>query len=195
MRTGLFFGTFNPVHRGHEALVESFLNSECIEDLWVILTPNPPHKHISSLASFQDRWNMLELAFGGRSDLKLSDVEQRMNPPNYTLKTLSFLTTSFPDHDFMLCIGSDTLQDLPKWYEFEKISQKAKLLVAERPDTDTSIPTELGSFDVHFCEHEKVNISSTGIRKLLMESGELLSDHLHPEVEAYIRRRGLYKKE
>ncbi len=193
MRTGLFFGTFNPVHRGHEALVQSFLSSGLIDDIWVILTPNPPHKNIAALAPFEDRWNMLQLAFKEKDELKITDVEQRIPSPHYTFKTLSFLKNSYPNQVFLLCIGGDTLQQLSSWYEYEKISHKAELLVAERPDSPNFTPPELNGFRVHFCEHNPVAISSTHIRKALMAGNMPGSGELHPEVLQYIQDKDLYR--
>ncbi len=192
MGTGLFFGTFNPVHRGHEAMVSSFMASEQIDDLWIILTPTPPHKHISTIAPFSDRWNMLELVFANRKGLFLSDIELRLPSPHYTIRTLNFLSNSYPDKSFYLCIGGDTLQSLSTWYEFEKIPHKTSLLVAERPGVPLTRPDELKSFSIHFCEHKKVDVSSSGIRKELSAGRDPGPDLLHPSVLEYIHRHGLY---
>ncbi|MDG5765909.1 nicotinate (nicotinamide) nucleotide adenylyltransferase [Balneolales bacterium ANBcel1] len=195
MVTGLFFGTFNPVHRGHEALVHSFLHSNHLDDLWIIVTPSPPHKHVASLAPFEHRWNMLQLVFGTRSEVSLSDVEQRITPPHYTLKTLSYLKASYPDRSLILCIGGDSLQDLPNWFDYRSIGQKAELLVAERPGVSLDVPDELSAFSVHFCEHDPVEVSSTDIRERMASGHEESARDLHPEVAAYIKKHGLYREE
>ncbi|TVQ72190.1 MAG: nicotinate (nicotinamide) nucleotide adenylyltransferase [Balneolaceae bacterium] len=192
MGTGLFLGSFNPVHRGHEKMVSSFLNSELIDDLWIILTPTPPHKHISELASFTDRWNMLELVFANRDTVHLSDVEQRIPSPHYTFRTLAYLKSCYPDKSFYLCIGGDTLQTLSSWYDYEKIAHKTELLVAERPGVPLTRPSELEPFTVHYCEHEAIAVSSTDIRKKLADGKMPGPDELHPAVVEYIRSEGLY---
>ncbi len=192
MGTGLFFGTFNPVHRGHEELVSSFLASEWVDDLWIILTPSPPHKHMVDIAPFADRWNMLEKVFADRKGVRLSDIEQRISSPHYTVRTLTFLRNSYPDRSFYLCIGSDTLQTLPTWYEFEKIAHKIELIVAKRPGISTSKPPEPGDFTVHYCEHREKDISSTSIRKALSEGHAPGPDILNPAVLNYIQQEGLY---
>ncbi len=192
MGTGLFFGTFNPVHRGHEEMVTSFIASEWIDDVWIILTPSPPHKQLVELAPFTDRWNMLELAFQDRQDVQLSDVEFWIPSPHYTIRTLGYLNSSYPDRSFYLCMGGDTLQTLHTWYEFEKISHKTELIVAERPGISLEKPSELGSFTVHYCEHNARDISSTEIRRTLMEGHFPDPDILNPAVLKYIRDKGLY---
>ncbi|MEX0681245.1 MAG: nicotinate (nicotinamide) nucleotide adenylyltransferase [Balneolales bacterium] len=192
MSTGLFFGTFNPVHRGHEALASSFLSSGVLEELWVILTPSPPHKHVPTLAPFDDRWNMLKLVFSGYPKLHLSDIEQRIPSPHYTVKTITFLKNSYPDRHFYLCIGADTLQTMASWYEVEKMVSKVELLVAGRPGSSVAVPSEMQPFVVHQCKHEETDISSTQIRKSISEGREPGQNMLHPEVRHYIREHRLY---
>ena len=193
MGTGLFLGTFNPVHRGHEALVDSFLKSKRIDDLWVVLTPEPPHKDNRIIASFEDRWNMLEIAFMNRCKLKLSDVEKNLSSPHYTFRTLEFFKKKHPDRSFYLCIGGDTLRTLSTWYLYEKIAPKAALLVARRPGFSVDLPEELRSFSVHFCDHQMVDISSTAVRQDILEGRFPGEEIMHPGVLNYIRKRGLYK--
>lgn len=193
MNIGLFFGTFNPVHRGHEALVSSFLSSGVIDEIWIVVTPNPPHKNVSKLAPFQNRWDMLKLAFQEQPNLKLSDLEKHIPPPHYTWKTLSCLKERNPGSVFYLCIGTDTLQTLSTWAEYQNIARYAGLLVAERPNVSSEIPSELDSFNVQFCKHNKTDISSTQIRRAIV-SGEIPGiDQLHPEVISYIRHNRLYQ--
>lgn len=192
MATGLFFGTFNPVHRGHEAMASSFLSSESIEELWVILTPTPPHKKNLSIAPFRHRWNMLQLAMSGRPRVQLSDFELQISSPHYTFKTISLLTERYREHDFALCIGSDTLQTLTTWYEYSQLSDYVALLVAARPGVPTDVPQELSGFTVRYCDHEMVDVSSTEIRQELASGYIPGSDKIHPDVARYIRDNKLY---
>jgi len=144
------------------------------------------------LASFADRWNMLELVFSESGGVHLSDIEQRLPSPHYTVQTLTYLRGSYPDRSFYLCIGGDTLQTLSTWFEFERMSQKSELLVAERPGIPLSRPTELEMFAIHYCEHQPLAVSSTDIRLKLAAGIEPGPEELDPAVLEYIRREGLY---
>ncbi len=170
----------------------SFLASGLVDDLWIILTPSPPHKHIAELAPFSDRWNMLELAFSGMDTVHLSDIEQRLPSPHYTIRTLTFFKNSYPDRTFYLCIGGDTLQTLSTWFEYEKIAHKSELLVAERPGIPTDIPDELSEFTVHYCDHRPLRVSSTEIRRKLTDGTAPAPGELRPEVLKYVRDNALY---
>ena len=62
MNIGLFFGSFNPVHLGHIKGVSKILNEDIFDQLWIILSPQSPHK-TQDLAKKNFRLKMLELAF------------------------------------------------------------------------------------------------------------------------------------
>ncbi len=193
MRTGLFFGTFNPIHRGHEALAASFLSSCRIDELWIVLTPFPPHKETSELAALEDRRAMLNLVFGGQTGVHIAVPEKDLPPPHYTVNTLNHVARKSPDRQFVLCIGGDTLQTIPGWYRFGDIVDLAELLVAERPGASRIVPVELELFTIHFCEHKAVDISSSNIRRVIAGGGNPPESHLHPAVENFIRENRLYR--
>ncbi len=193
MATGLFFGTFNPFHRGHEAMVYSFLSSGTISELWIVPTPSPPHKDQAEIAPFRDRWNMVELAVSGIKGVRLSDIERHISAPHYTLKTIAALAGRYPDHGFVLCIGSDTLQTMPSWYKYKKISGYISLLVAARPGIPKDPPEALDEFTIHYCKHDMVDVSSTEIRNEIAEGNIPGSGMISPEIAAYIRNNNLYR--
>ncbi|MDI6402339.1 nicotinate (nicotinamide) nucleotide adenylyltransferase [Balneolaceae bacterium ANBcel3] len=192
MQKGLFFGTFNPVHRGHESLADSFLTFGQLDELWIIPTPSPPHKSIHDLASFEHRWNMLQIAFKGREDLKLCAVEKEIPAPHYTLKTLDYISGKNPGKELLLCIGADTLQTLSSWYQYKEIAPLASLLVAARPGVSREIPKELKGFQIHWCKHTETDVSSSAIRSDLSKGVTPPESKLHPDVAAYINRHKLY---
>lgn len=192
-KIGLFFGTFNPVHRGHEALATSFLKSQFIDDLWIILTPEPPHKEKKNIAPFSDRWKMLNLLFSSWKNVTLMDIELKMKAPNHTIHTLFFLKEHYPDKDFLLCIGGDTLQTFPSWYQYQRYSDVTTLLVAERPGASRDIPDVLNDFHIQFCPHQVTKVSSSKIRKDLSEGKVPVTSELPPQIIQYIQNKKLYQ--
>ena len=56
--TILYFGSFNPVHRGHVAVADAVLESTEAEALWFVVSPQNPFKAGKELAPETDRIEM-----------------------------------------------------------------------------------------------------------------------------------------
>lgn len=189
---GLFGGTFDPVHNGHLAIARSYLNSGYIDELWVILTPDPPHKSSQKLSAYDLRKEMLEKAFSGMDHVKISDVEKSLPRPSYTIQTVRHLAKQFPAYRFYLCIGEDSLLDFEKWYKWEEILNCCDLLVAVRPDAGASKVSSSIMSHSRFIDHKPVEVSSSELRDNIARGGDV-SDLIPPEVYDVIRKQKLYR--
>lgn len=188
---GLLGGSFDPVHNGHASIIHSFLNSEYIDRLFVILSPDPPHKEKQTLSDFSHRHEMLKLAFDGIEGLTITTIEKELPKPSYTVNTVAHFKNEIPDKPLYLCIGEDSYREFTNWHRWEDIIKLCKLLVARRPDTDkNSLPDELKKRTL-FIEHEAVDISSSTIR-FKIKSGKDVSDLLPEKVNDYINNHHLY---
>ena len=74
MKTGVFGGTFNPVHKGHIMLAEYCMDSVGLDRIIMIPTAVPPHKISNNLASENDRLNMCKLACRGKENFFGDDL-------------------------------------------------------------------------------------------------------------------------
>lgn len=190
---GLFGGSFNPAHNGHISIAESFVRSPLLDKLWVLLTPQPPHKSDRLLADYSDRFEMLKLAFQNHPNIEVSNVENELPRPTYTLKTIEYIKQQYPDKKFYLCLGSDSLQDFHKWYKYRRILDEVDLLVAQRPGE------EIDDVDLHVMEkthlvnHDPIDLSSTAIREWIRK-GDHPEDWIPESVYKYIKQKNLYKK-
>ncbi len=191
---GLLGGTFDPVHRGHLSIARSFLESGHIDELWILLTPHPPHKRGEEQAPYELRYEMLRVAFSDYERVRISSVEKELESPSYTWQTLSFLRKRYPDKRFCLCIGEDSYRQFTSWKNWRRIAENHTILVARRPNTDNNDLPEILRESCRFVEHRPVDISSTRIRELL-EEGEEVSDWLPERVRTIIRMEGLYNVE
>ncbi|MCC5907226.1 MAG: nicotinate (nicotinamide) nucleotide adenylyltransferase [Balneolaceae bacterium] len=186
-RVGIFGGSFDPVHKGHVSISESFLNSGVIDKLLVLLTPAPPHKSNQNQAPYLHRLEMLKLAFGGMNHVQVSDIETSLPKPSYTLQTIEYLRKTFPGSLFYLCLGEDSLSHFHEWYKYRQILNSVSLIVARRPDFDSSsVDPEILERTI-FTDHNPIDISSTQIR-----SGQISKKALPEKVSEYIRRHHLY---
>ena len=61
-RVMLYFGSFNPVHRGHIALAEYVLDAGLCDLVTLIVSPQSPYKEAAELAPELARFEMAELA-------------------------------------------------------------------------------------------------------------------------------------
>jgi nicotinate-nucleotide adenylyltransferase len=191
---GLFGGTFDPVHNGHVGIAKAFLSSDLLEELWVLLTPDPPHKSESVHASFVYREKMLEAAFANEQDIKISTIENTLPRPTYTIQTLEFLKKNHPADTFYLCIGEDSLVHFNEWYRYRAILDHCELIVARRPGFNGNSVSKRILDRVHFIDHKPVDISSSQIRELIKQQ-ESVSQYISEGVLDIIQGHNLYQNE
>ncbi|MCL6103013.1 MAG: adenylyltransferase/cytidyltransferase family protein, partial [Bacteroidetes bacterium] len=90
MKIAIYSGSFNPIHNGHLAVAEAAL-ADGFDEVWLVVSPHNPHKIETDLWSFEDRLKMVELALSKVSKVKVSDCENNLPRPSYTINTLEFL--------------------------------------------------------------------------------------------------------
>lgn len=189
MTVGLFFGSFNPIHIGHLIIAQTMLNDAEVEEVWFVVSPQNPFKDSNSLLHHFDRIDMVELAIEGNDRFKASDIEFNLPRPNYTVKTLTFISEKYPGRDFKLIIGEDNLRSLAKWKNHEIILEDYGLLVYNRPGAKAT--TYKDHPNVKFVEAPLINISATYIRKKIRQQKSI--KYLVPEkVKDFIIERKYY---
>ena len=89
MKIGLFFGSFNPVHVGHLIIANYMATQTDLNQVWIVVSPQNPHKEKRSLARDHDRLHLVRLAVDDnitRLYFILSFSLARLNPFNSRLK-------------------------------------------------------------------------------------------------------------
>ena len=135
-RTALFFGSFNPVHVGHLVIANCMLQQEDIDEVWLVVSPQNPLKERSTLLADHHRLQMVRRAVDDNYLLRACDIEMHLPLPSYTVVTLAALGEKYPDREFSLIMGSDNLQTLPRWRNYEYILEHYKIHVYPRPGSD-----------------------------------------------------------
>lgn len=198
MKTGVFGGAFNPVHRGHMALCEAFVSALELDRVLLVPSAQPVHKPAPDLAPAADRLAMLRLAAAGDPRYEVTDIELRRQEPSYTVLTLEVLRERYPGDRFHLIMGSDMLLYFRHWHRYRDIFPLAELCVASRRQEDDAAAARFAEAlraegaKVRMLDIDEVVISSSEIREGLA-AGRDMSAFLHPEVAAHIAARGLYR--
>ena len=191
-RVGLLGGTFDPVHNGHCKIARSFISSGYIDELWILLTPYPPHKQEGNYVDYNTRLKMLQAAFREDKKIRISTVENELPKPSYTINTILELKKNHPDTLFYFCLGEDSLEQFDKWKYFDRILDEVKLLAAQRPGaTHKNVNSQVSERSL-FIEHEPFNISSSEVREKVLK-GESIEDLVPVEVKKVIYEKGVYK--
>ena len=70
-KIGIFGGTFNPVHKGHEITAVNFYNKIKLDKLIIIPANIPPHKQIDSKITAGQRFEMCGICFNKYKDYNI----------------------------------------------------------------------------------------------------------------------------
>ncbi|MBB3700563.1 nicotinate-nucleotide adenylyltransferase [Flammeovirga yaeyamensis] len=189
-KTGLFFGSFNPIHIGHLILANAMVQSGEVDEVWFVVSPHNPFKKKSTLLHEFDRLDMVQAAIDKNYNFKATDIEFRMPKPSYTVDTLVYLSEKHPQHDFKVIVGEDNLEGFRKWKNHHIILEDYGLLVYPRPHAKTS---DLKDHEnVKLIEAPMVDISATYIRKSIQAKKDIR--YMVPDgVRELIESKGFYK--
>lgn len=171
-KTGLFFGSFNPIHIGHLIIANHMVADTDLDEVWLVVSPHNPLKEKSTLANDYDRLHMVELALEGSNNIKASNLEFSLPKPSYTIDTLTYLNEKYPTKSFSIIMGGDSLVSLPKWKNYEKLLQNYDIYVYNRSNSDTQeLPFD--NTRVTFVEAPLIDVSATYIRERISRNASV----------------------
>ena len=179
MRTAIFGGSFNPIHRGHIALADFVVQGGWTDEVWLLVSPHNPLKASGSLLPENLRLTLAQEATAHYERIRVSDFEFHLPRPSFTYKTLAALRESYPDRSFQILIGADNWLCFDRWACHEELLRDYELLVYPRQGYDidtTSLPP-----NVQFVPAPLFPFSSTQLREMLLR-GEDLSGILPQEI-------------
>ena len=105
---GLFFGSFNPIHLGHLALANYFVDNHYVDKVWFVVSPQSPFKNSKDIAPFEHRLKMVDIAVADAENINSCDIESKMPLPSFTVDTLNELRNKYVDKKFSVILGSDS---------------------------------------------------------------------------------------
>lgn len=189
-RVGLFFGSFNPIHVGHMIIAQAVVDSDYVDELWFVVSPQNPFKKNSALLHEFDRLDLVNAAIEDQPHMKASDIEFNLPKPSYTATTLAVLAEKHSDLEFKLIIGEDNLTHFHKWKNYEEILNHHRMIVYPRPNSKKPKLDFDGNIDM--VEAPMLHISATYIRESIKQDHSI--KYLVPaEVEFLIKSRKFYQ--
>ncbi|WP_080903502.1 nicotinate (nicotinamide) nucleotide adenylyltransferase [Parabacteroides sp. Marseille-P3160] len=164
-KTGIYSGSFNPIHIGHLAIANWICEYTDTEEVWFLVSPRNPLKEAGELMEEKLRLAMVEAAIGDYPKFSVSDIEFSLPRPSYTIDTLRTLRSTYPDRSFQLIIGSDSWAQIDRWKQYDELIREFPLLIYPRKDYPIEIPE--GCPTVRGVDAPLLEISSTHIRQAL----------------------------
>lgn len=179
LKTGIFSGSFNPIHIGHLALANYLCEYEGLDEIWFIVSPQNPLKTQDELWSDELRLQLVGLSISDYPRFQVSDFECHLPRPSYSVHTLEKLREAYPEREFHFIIGSDNWARFDRWYQSERIIKENQIIIYPRPGfpvNEEELPET-----VRLVHSPVFEISSTFIREAL-DAGKDVRYFLHPKV-------------
>ncbi|PKP49451.1 MAG: nicotinic acid mononucleotide adenylyltransferase [Bacteroidetes bacterium HGW-Bacteroidetes-11] len=189
--TGLFFGSFNPIHNGHLCIAEYMVEFGELEEVWFIVSPLNPLKDKSTLLSDQYRLDMTEAAIKDDERFRVLDIEFRMPRPSYTIDTLTRLSELHPNRQFVLIAGTDVLPSFHKWKNYEQLLEQYRFIIYPRHG-DENHPL-LSHPSIKLLNSPRIEISASFIREAI-KNGKGIRYFIPEKVREMIEKMGFYKR-
>lgn len=188
---GFFGGSFDPVQNAHLRLAQAALKERGLTKVFFVPAGRPPHK-AGLCASSADRLSMLRLALRGRSRLAVAQWDLSPRGPSYTVNTMARLRRAYPGRRWEIVVGGDSLRDFQKWRRWREILKRHILVVGPRRGVRRPLAPKGFEDRVVHLRAGLPGVSATEARGRAA-AGKSLRGLVPPAVNAYIRRRGLYR--
>ena len=197
MRTGVYGGTFNPIHRGHVHILREFIKRLDLQRVLLIPDGTPPHKRAEDLAPPEDRVEMCRLAVQELDIVEISQMELARPGKSFTSDTLTELHGLYPRDELYVLMGEDMFLTVDKWHDAPTIFRLAVLCASPRsPEGYKRLlekEKELIGLGAR-CRVEDIpflDASSTRVRELA-RAGRDISGLVPEEVAGYISGNRIY---
>ncbi|MBI4331431.1 MAG: nicotinate-nucleotide adenylyltransferase [Chloroflexi bacterium] len=198
MRTGVFGGTFNPVHLGHLIIAQEVLERLSLDEVRFVPAAQPWMKQGQAISDPAHRLKMLELSLAGNPRFVVDRTDLERGGTTYTVDTLRDVKARLGAAvEIYFILGADALQGFSRWKEPGEIIRLANLVVVPRPgypdipaDRLEAAATGISSRLISL-KDPCIGISGVDIRKRVAE-GRSVRYLVSPGVAEYIAAHRLY---
>lgn len=176
---------------GHLIIAEFMATQTDLDAVWFVVSPHNPLKERATLANDYDRLYMVELAIDDNPRLRASNIEFSLPKPSYTIDTMVYLHEKYPQYDFSLVMGSDNLDTLHKWKNYEVLLAKYVIHIYNRSDTPPEHPYTQA--DIRIYQVPQLILSSTYVRQSIA-AGKSIRYLVPDKVYEYLSGSRLYRQ-
>lgn len=186
--TGIYGGSFNPIHEGHLSLAKALAESGLVDEMWLLVSPQNPFKVDANLLDDEERLRLARLAVADVAGVEVCDREFSLPRPSYMYNTLKALSKEHPNREFVLVIGADNWERFSDWYRSKSILAKYRVIIYPRPGYELqNVPRKVTIADTPL-----IDISSTEIRNRIANDPDYDGIGLPAAVWGEIKAKGLY---
>jgi nicotinate-nucleotide adenylyltransferase len=214
LKIGILGGTFDPMHRGHTYLARAVSKVLDLNRVLFMVSYLPPHKGKQKITSPFHRYAMVALDLLEDKDLYPSRWELDRRKPSYTIETLQYFTSHYPQNQYCFIAGSDSLQEIHLWKDYGTLLSEHCFVFVQRPGAQVN-PEELKISaslrqTIHLvCEHDPLQIlpgqsllmtldapdvSASSVRKIITSGKQPSSELISPSVFRYVKKHRLYEE-
>ena len=163
MKTILFGGSFDPIHLGHTHMA-ACASKELDAD--VIFLPTAAAVWKEESTPVEHKIKMVELAIEDypRFSVDLYEV-QKGDKQNYSIDTVKYFISKYPNDEFYYLIGSDQVNAFHKWKNSKELSELVQIIFFARPDYELD-EKNIKEYHMKPIGGVMKDISSTDIRSL-----------------------------
>ena len=138
MRIAVYSGSFDPLHIGHQAIMEYLTRERTFDWVYLVISPQNPFKDPSKALSGERRYRAAIDAVRRHPELHVwvDNIELQMYPPHYTIRTLDALRRREPENEFTLVVGADNLENMLRWRDAPRILSEYGVAVYPRKGFD-----------------------------------------------------------
>lgn len=199
LKKAIFGGTFDPIHIGHIHIAYEALYSLHLDKIIFMPAGNPPHKKNKKITNAKIRYDLVKRAIESEVDFEISDYEINKKENSYTYETVELFSGLQRNIEWYFLIGVDSLMELDKWKNVEKIFNSCKIVVYNRAGFTAQEVAKKKLYieqkfnkKIIYIDMPIIDISSTHIRNNIKEGRQV--NYLLPRgVEEIIHVNNLYK--
>ena len=208
--TGIYGGTFNPIHRGHLHAARAVLDQLGLSRMIFVPSARPPHKGSENgdpIAPAHLRLAWVRAAVADETGFEVDPLEVERDGPSFLVDTLREFGARLAPERPVFVLGADAFREMDTWREPKTLFTLAHFAVTTRPPVASGslaewFPGGLGAdFEiardglsaahrdagtwVRLLEIDALDVSASKVRRRIREGADvryLLPETIHDAV-------------